>query len=512
MDRSIMNLPEWHGRRRGTATSLVTAAVLLVAITVPAFAATDAPEATPAPEAAPTATPAPNVPDPEVLFDFRSRPDLVPPRLTIEAMDAAGDDALFITPRFGGSGEGLMIYDAAGELVWLHRVPGRTALGLRPIEYEGEPALTWWEGVIDRGLGDGDFVIADQSYQEVARLRSVRYPADLHEFLVNADGTAYVFALEQVEIDGQLIDDYLVQQLDIASGQRLWEWRASDHIPLSESTDPIPDGEPWDYVHFNSISLDGDGDLILSARHTDAVYNVSRETGEIVWRLGGPASDFELPEELVFRRQHDAQWHTDGTISIFDNATDDNADEAQPRGIVLRLDEADGTVELVRELAPPRTTNSSSQGNFELADEGTATVGWGSSNLFTGYGSDGSVVLDGAMPGGFSSYRAYRAPWTGLPVDRPLLAIDQDENGQMTAAVSWNGATEVDSWQLLTGEAADNLGEAGEPVPRVGFETAIELPDARVVEIVALDAEGQPLGSTGPVAVEDELDDPVPAG
>jgi hypothetical protein len=485
------------------------AALVAVLISAAPLLAAEASEPSPTPEPAPTATPAPNVPAPEVLFDYRSRPDLVPPRLTIEATDAAGDDPLFITPRFGGAGEGLMIYDPTGELVWLHRVPGRTALAFRPITFEGAPAITWWEGVIDRGLGDGDFVIADQAYKEIARLRTVRYPADLHEFLLNDDGTAYVYALEQLEIDGQLIDDYLIQQLDIATGRRLWEWRASDHIPLSESTDPIPEDEPWDYVHFNSIDTDGNGDLILSARHTDAVYKVSRETGDIVWTLGGVASDFTLPEEAVFRRQHDAQWHADGTLSIFDNATDDNEDETQPRGIVLRLDEANGTVELVRELAPPRSTNSSSQGNFELAEDGSATIGWGSSNLVTGYAPDGSVAFDVQMPGGFSSYRAYRGPWTGLPTDQPLVAIEQGADGARTAWVSWNGATEVAAWQLLTGAADDNLGEAGEAVPRAGFETALEIPDANVIEIVALAGSGEALGSTGPVVVEDVLAAPT---
>ena len=296
---------------------------------------------------------------------------------------------------------------------------------------------------------------------------------------------------------------------NIATGQRLWQWRASDHIPLAESTAPIPDDGPWDYLHLNSIDLADDGDLILSGRHTDTVYKVSRSSGDIMWRLGGAASDFELPEELVFRRQHDARWHADGTISIFDNATDDTQDPAQPRGIVLRIDQTNGTVELVRELAPPRATNSSSQGNFELADDGTATVGWGSSNLFTGYGADDSVVLDGSMPAGFSSYRAYRAAWTGLPLDRPLLAVGRDDDGQTVAWVSWNGATEVSAWQLLVGASADALGEVGQ-TPRAGFETQLEIPDdAAVVVVIALDDEGQPLSSTEATDVAEALESSV---
>ena len=94
--------------------------------------------------------------------------------------------------------------------------------------------------------------------------------------------TAYAFAVERIERDGRPIADMLVQELDIPTRRLLWEWRASDYIALGESVEPIPDEGPWDYVHFNSIALDRDGDLLLSARHTDTVYKVSRETGAIV--------------------------------------------------------------------------------------------------------------------------------------------------------------------------------------------------------------------------------------
>ncbi len=488
---------------RWLVTALGTALVLSSFVIAPVSAAdpAPAPEATPAPTPAPT----PSGPPADAVFSFHSRPDLRPPRLTIDAAEAAGNESLFITPRFGGEGEGLMIYDASGELLWLRRVPGRTALDLRPITYDGAPALSWWEGVIDDGLGDGEYVIADQSYQEIARLRAEPYSGDLHDFLVTRNDTAYVFALDRVEIDGRLIDDYLVQELDIGTGKRLWQWRASNHIPLAESVAEVPDGGPWDYLHLNSIALDGNGDLILSGRHTDTVYKVSRESGEIVWRLGGAESDFKLPADAVFQKQHDARWHADGTISLFDNATDDAKDPTQPRGLVFRLDEGAGTAELARELSPPRSTNSSSQGNLMLEDDGTATIGWGSSKLVTGYDADGNVVFDGAMPGGFSSYRAYRAPWTGLPLDDPLVSVERDSRGHLMAWVSWNGVTEATSWRLFMCDREEALGQVSD-TPRAGFETAVELPeDAAVVVLTALDADGRPLGSSRPIVVEAAL-------
>ena len=37
----------------------------------------------------------------------------------------------------------------------------------------------------------------------------------------------------------------------------------------------------------NAVSIDDDGNLLLSARHTSAVYKIDRRTGTVVWRLGG---------------------------------------------------------------------------------------------------------------------------------------------------------------------------------------------------------------------------------
>ncbi len=175
---------------------------------------TSAAEPTTTPAATPT--PAPTGPPVDAVRVFHSRPDLRPPVMDVKATEAAGDDLLLITPRYGGAGEGVMILDAQGELVWLRRVPGLSALNLHAVTYQGAPALGWWEGVVEGGLGDGEFVIIDPSYRDVAHFRTVRYPADLHDFVITPQDTAYVLAIDVIELDGQLIDDTLVQEVDIA--------------------------------------------------------------------------------------------------------------------------------------------------------------------------------------------------------------------------------------------------------------------------------------------------------
>jgi hypothetical protein len=313
--------------------------------------------------------------------------------------------------------------------------------------------------------------------------------------------------MDTVVRGGRTVDDMLIQEVDVTTGRLTWEWRATDHIALDESVEPIPDEGPWDHVHFNSIDRDGEHGLLVSARHTNAIYRIDRRTGRIDWRLGGRRSDLALPPDAVFAAQHDARRLADGSLSLFDNATTDpEATGARSRGLVLRLDPDAGRASVVRELRPPRPAISSSQGNLTVRPDGTAVIGWGSARLVTAYAADGQVLVDAAMPPGFSSYRAFLAPWSARPADQPIVHVAAAEDGSPAAWVSWNGATDVARWQLVSGDTPGALRPAGPPVARTGFETRLPVPvDAAVVAVHALDGQGRQLAAARPITVDAAL-------
>jgi len=92
---------------------------------------------------------------------------------------------------------------------------------------------------------------------------------------------------------------------------------------------------------------------------------------------------------------------------------------------------------------------------------------------------------------GKHSYRAYRFPWTGRPIVPPDIAAERDSSGQVTVYASWNGATEVASWQALAGPSADSLEPVGDPAPRTGFETELSVEaGTAITAVAALDANG----------------------
>jgi Arylsulfotransferase (ASST) len=474
------------------------------------------PNTTPSPDAGASPTPTPPPPGPRLAF--QSRPDLRPPALLFRTRTLeTAPGLLLLTPNNGDAEDGPTIYEESGELVWMRpdtavNVEGIHATDLRVVELDGAPLLCWWEGTVNGGIGDGDFVLVDASYQEVLRVATPGGGADLHEFLVTPQGTALYFVDHgappptgsKPPLPSQVMDCAIVE-VDLATGKRLFEWHSVDHIALDETyIDPPQEGGGiYDYVHSNSIEVDTDGTLLMSARNTCAVYKIDKASGRIVWRLGGKRSDFAMGDGADFGWQHDARRQADGTLTIFD----DRQPPEQGRGIVLRLDETAMTATLVREYARPDGLEVSSQGNMQLLPNGNVLVGWGSQPVFTEFTADGRIVLDVSLPAGKQSYRDIRATWEGFPAEAPALAIDRVvavTSGQhrVNAYASWNGATAVSAWRLLAGPSGSELRRVAD-IPRSGFETAISevIPaTATWVAVAALDRAGNVLSTSDPVA------------
>ena len=67
--------------------------------------------------------------------------------------------------------------------------PATVAIDFKVQQYRNAPVLTWWEGTIGgtggQGVGQGEFVIADRSYREIARVRAASTDqADQHDFVI----------------------------------------------------------------------------------------------------------------------------------------------------------------------------------------------------------------------------------------------------------------------------------------------------------------------------------------
>jgi Arylsulfotransferase (ASST) len=437
---------------------------------------------------------------------FRSRPDLHPPRVSVTVQSAAlaaGDE--FVAPYSGPGQAGPMILDPSGGLLWFKALPTYTSAANFAVQkFEGKPVLTWWQGGISvHGFGQGQDMIADETYTDIAHVGAGNgYQADLHDFQLTPQGTALITVYNPIRCnlssvggpaDGAVTDGML-QEIDVRTGLVRFEWSSLDHVALNESYEGASNStsrSPFDFFHINSINLDQDGSLLISARNTWAVYELDGRSGQIAWRLGGRHSSFARGPGAATAWQHDPRELADGSISVFDNGASPTV-HRESRGIVLRLDRQQKTATLLAQLTRPSPLLAESQGNMQALTNGDWFLGWGQVPDFSEFSASGQLLFDSHFPAHDQSYRSFRFAWTGTPAHPPLFAVQPVTHGLGTVYASWNGATLVASWRVLAGPTPTSLAPVAQ-VARTGFETAITLPPGTAgpcVTVQALDAAG----------------------
>jgi hypothetical protein len=429
---------------------------------------------------------------------FVSRPDLKPPRVKLLVRTRyVSPGYLFIAPKKKVEEGGPLILDNRGRVVWFMPVDRRGVTDFRVQHYRGKPVLTWWRGKSADGKRLGRYSIYDNSYRLITYVSPGNgLSGDMHEFTITSRNTALMTLSHRVRVKSRNVLEGAFQEVDIRTGRVLFEWHSIGHVRLTESYYRLPRNpdKTYDYFHINTVEVDRDGNFLVSARNTHTIYKIDRRTGAIIWRLGGKRSDFELGKGVRFAWQHDVRRQPDGTMTLFDNEAAPKM-RKQSRGLVLRVDEKRKTATVVHSFVHDPPLVAVDQGNMQKLSNGHYLVGWGHQPYVTEFGPHGRPLLDLRFGrSGVDSYRAYRFSWVGRPRSKPAVAVNGD-----TLYVSWNGATEVRSWQLLGGPDKQKLRPLL-AVPKTGFEAAIPLPeDVPWVAVRALDPLGRSLARSAAV-------------
>jgi hypothetical protein len=470
------------------------------------------------------ATTPPKAPAAPPRGHFRTEPQIIPPHL--ELTDFGVDPAtglVMLTPSPLPTGRmlptaeavdkglgmtGVMITNPNGSLVWFKEAaPFSTNLQVQT--YQGKPVLIYWTGKIVSGIGYGTGYILNQAYEPIATVKAGNgLQADLHEFNITPQNTAIISAYGTRSADlsamGGSVNgvafEGIVQEIDIATGKVLFQWNSLDHVPISETYMKAQGSGPQDYFHLNSAAPWDSEHLIISARNTWTAYLVSRRTGAIVWRLGGKNSDFHIGAGANFEWQHHIRRVGPKQITIFDDAAYP-PEEKQSRALVLNVDTTHKRVALARAFTHPAGLLTYYEGSVQILPNGNVFVGWGTEPYSSEFLPNGELLYDLRFPTNDQSYRAFRFPWTGTPSTPPKIVVAADQIGGYALHASWNGATAIAHWQVLSGNSTTSL----EPIallPKSGFETAITVhPTGSYVAAAALDVHGKRLGVSEPVKV-----------
>lgn len=264
-----------------------------------------------------------------------------------------------------------------------------------------------------RELGDGD-VLVDTYVPETADLS--RYGGPARAAIVSAE----------------------VQELD-SRGRLLWRWNSRAQIALAETgrwwrnvlSNPrrrLQGRQAFDPVHINSIEPRGTDEVVISTRHTDAVYGIGRSTGEIRWKLGGSRTADSLrivgdPARKLLGGQHDARIAADGSLSVYDNGKDR---PRRPRVVFYRLDLGRDRATYLGQLNDPAVRTSHCCGSARQLQDGGWLVSWGDNPLVTAFGPDQRIAFRLRLPS--STFRAVPVPAgavTPAELDRGLERMEQ---------------------------------------------------------------------------------------
>lgn len=289
--------------------------------------------------------------------------------------------------------------------------------------------------------------------------------------------------------DGEMWES-VFQELDLGTGDVLFEWRALDHYTLDDTyrtrSDPIMGtiGEAFDWFHINSVDKDAQGNYLISARYTHSLTYIDGRTGETIWILGGKRNmfkDLSKGKATTFAGQHDARFMENGTvITLFDNGEDyDTHDAPYSRGVRIHIDTVAMTAKLLIEYMSPEGILAESQGSMQTLTNGNVLIGYGFVPVYTEFAPDGRVLCNVHFAAGLSfpfgevmSYRTFKQPWRAFPQTRPDAALLDGE-----VYVSWNGATEVRNWVVKAGHDPEGVAFYEELARghHTGFETRIPL-------------------------------------
>ena len=341
--------------------------------------------------------------------------------------------------------------------------------------HDGQPYLTFWSGFDQKGHGTGGGVMLDTNYNIFKNLTTTGLVtgADSHDFKMTNDGGAIMNNYHIVYTDltsiggpenGTLLD-CAFQEVDVETGEIRFTWKATDHFDLTEGlADPYSDVETgFDWFHMNAISKTVDGNYLISIRHLRTVALINGTDGSRIWQVGGVKNSFkDLSDGKAtnFAFQHDARFtdNNETEITLFDNhamhVTSSTAGCTQDctRAMRVALDYENMEVRLVSEFYHPASVQAWAQGGYHLLPNGNAMIGWGVVPAMTEFDPEGNVIMDVQLRpwnttegGGGPLYRVYKFDWVAQPLTQPSCAYVDG-----TVYVSWNGATEVHSWALVS--------------------------------------------------------------
>jgi len=346
--------------------------------------------------------------------------------------DQVGDGFVFlaVATETEGIGTYLMILRNDGTPVWTREVDTHEIYDFK-VQANGMLSYApFIEAHNYTGGGDVTHEILDDAYAIRETVSGGNgYVAEAHDFQVLPNGHILQFGYYLSEVDmsqiveggypAALVSGGVVQELD-AQRSVVWQRRDWDHTRFEDVTFPsrTAASRVISMFHLNTVNLDHDGHLILGT--PSAVRKINRQTGQVMWVLGGADNQFTPlgpAADVSHFGGHATCRIPNGNFLMYDNAPRRGGGSSQVHEYTL--DEEVKTATHVWSWAPSIPVAAWHRGNAQRLPNGNTFIGWGGASgdhipACTEVAPDGEVVFElffDQRDPQIESYRAFRFPY-----------------------------------------------------------------------------------------------------
>lgn len=303
------------------------------------------------------------------------------------------------------------------------------------------------------------------------------YKTDGHDFLLLPNGHALVIANDPEPVDmsqvvpggnpDASVTGLVVQEID-ASHNVVFQWRSWDYLPITGSYVDLTQ-QTVDLIHANALAVAGDGNILVSLRHYSSLVKIDRETGDVVWILGGKGNQFTFINEhasnapTYFSYQHDIDVLPNGNLTLFDNGNQHSPEYS--RGVEYGLDEHNKTATMVWEYRHSPDIYADAMGSVERLPNGNTLVGWGQATdtgipALTEVHTDNSTALEFFLPAGQFCYRAYKYHWVSQTPEASVPALEVLQGNTYTFNTAGDSTGIEMTFKQITGYTYASAGVA----------------------------------------------------
>ena len=326
------------------------------------------------------------------------------PKFTTQVSGKTAPGKLFFctTPILAGTGYYLIMANNDGTVAKYYKTHHKQPIYDFKVQCDGR--LSFSEFIRTHsytGGGDATYRFLNNEFTE--ETDSVKmgneYPAESHEFEVLPNGHMICFSYSPNHFNlaallpgaNPNIKLYapVIQELD-TEGKVVFQWRFWNHFKVTDLKQganvvvntrlPEIDG-----VHTNSLMMDNDGNLVFSSLGLANIIKISRQTGKVIWQLGGKYNMFHFTNVDSVAGVNMCYGHffrrlPNGNVLFYNNNVDGTT--IPSKVVEWKLDE----VKLTATKVWSYTSNNIL--GFHLGDAQRLSNG----NTLIGWGDDGSAA------------------------------------------------------------------------------------------------------------------------